>query len=120
MKNRYTDEFMAFWLKYPGRWNESSGAYIKQGKYEAAKEWDNLNKTEKVQAMFAVTKICKGKYILDACRWLKRKMFDDFDMPKNWIPVLPKEFTKEIGKSIEYPGVDINNARNEALKKLQG
>ncbi len=76
-KSRYDDDFQAFWKKFRGRWDTDKGAYTKVGKYLAWQEWKRLTGYEKKQAV-AVAHRTGGKFTPDACRWLKRKLFEDF------------------------------------------
>lgn len=80
-ENRYDEQFEYFWQRFPGRWNVDKGGYDKVGKYEAWLVWKTLKLDEKRNAAAVADKVT-GKYVPDACRWLKRKMFDDFKLPK--------------------------------------
>jgi len=77
--DRYDDEFLAFWVKFKGRWDPEAGMgrYVKVGKYDAWLVWQTLNNKDKVKAV-AVADRVSGKYVPDACRWLKGKKFEDF------------------------------------------
>lgn len=77
---RYSDEFEDFWRKFKGRWNPDkgdSGGYVKVGKFAAWEEWQKLSKADQVKATAVADKV-SGKYTPDACRWLKKRLFDDF------------------------------------------
>ena len=76
-RKRYDDQFEDFWKKFKGRWNPDKGTYTKVGKYEAWQEWQHLDDDEKQHAI-AVAGRVSGKYVPDACRWLKKKRFDDY------------------------------------------
>lgn len=76
---RYSDEFETFWSKFKGRWSADQGSYVKVGKYLAWEEWQKLTIEEKNKAIAAADRV-SGQYTPDACRWLKRKMFDDFSV----------------------------------------
>lgn len=71
----YTPEFETFWRKFKGRWDGDRG-YVKVGKYEAFYEWEKLTEVEQDKATVVADSV-SGKYVPDACRWLKRKLFDD-------------------------------------------
>lgn len=73
----YTPEFVKFWKRFKGRWSQEKDIYIKVGKFEAFAEWKKLTIEEQRRAWRAADRV-SGKYTPDACRWLKRKMFDDF------------------------------------------
>jgi hypothetical protein len=72
--------FEQFWKKFKGRWNPEKGRYIKIGKYEAFEEFEKLPADEQQKAV-AVADRAADKYCPDACRWLKRKLFDDYRAP---------------------------------------
>ncbi len=74
---KYPPDFEEFWKKFKGRWNSEKDRYVKVGKFEASLEWRRLTESEKKKAIAVAGKV-SGKYVPDACRWLKRKMFDDF------------------------------------------
>ena len=76
---KYDDQFQAFWKKFKGRWDADNGRYIKRGKYLAWQEWVNLDDDEKEHCV-AVAGRVSGKYVPDACRWIKNKLFDDFEV----------------------------------------
>lgn len=76
-KVKYTSEFEFFWTKFKGRWSPDKDRYVKVGKFEAFQEWCKLTVEEQKKAT-AVADSVSGKYTPDACRWLKRKLFDDF------------------------------------------
>lgn len=117
-KPRYTDEFLQFWAKYPGRYCERTNSYPKKNKYLASKEWSKLSKNDRKQALYSASKLNKGRYVKDAFRWLRDKMFDDYNMPKGWTPALPKEMTANILK-IDRPDTRSTSDKvNEQYKKL--
>ena len=75
---KYTDDFEKFWKKFKGRWNRDTDIYVKRGKYKAFEEWKRLPLDERRKAWQNADRgTCEFKP--DACRWLKNKMFDDFD-----------------------------------------
>jgi len=76
-KSNYSVFYEAFWKKFKGRWNPDKDSYIKRGKYEGWLEWQLLTEQEQKKA-FAGADRPSGKFTPDACRWLQRKMFDDF------------------------------------------
>jgi hypothetical protein len=86
----YTDDFMAFWEAYPGRYHEAGRRradgsyehYWKIGKRDALKEWKKLTDKEKEWAMYSVKFLRKGRYVKDPHRWLKHGLFEDIDMPE--------------------------------------
>jgi hypothetical protein len=80
-KNIYTEEFEVFWSLYPARGEGSF--WHKDGKWQAQCEWQKLNREEKDKAMKVVETLKRGQFVLDACRWLKYKRFDDFG------PIMP-------------------------------
>lgn len=73
----YSEEFELFWKKFKGRWKPETDEYVKVGKYDAFQEWQKLTVDEQRRAWTAADRV-KGEYVPDACRWLKRKLFDDF------------------------------------------
>ena len=76
-KKNYSDSFEIFWKNFKGRWSVDKGTYVKVGKFEAFEEWQKLTPDEQKHATAAADR-AGGKYTPDACRWLKRKLFDDF------------------------------------------
>lgn len=76
----YTPEFLNFWKNFKGRWNPEkgeSGGYVKVGMHEAFLEFQKLTPAEQQKAIKNAGRV-RGKFTPDACRWLKRKLFDDF------------------------------------------
>lgn len=116
-KNRYTDDFLEFWVKYPSRWNRDSDTFYKVGKREAMDEWKKLNPEEKEQALLAVRHLRRGQYVLDAHRWLKKGRFDDYEPPEDKRPVLPKEMIDKVFKQAPRKEGK-NEMRNKAMAKL--
>lgn len=79
MKTKYTDEFEKFWYLYPRRWVESSGQWVKIGKYEAFVAWKRISKQERVFIMTILPKLKSNRYTPDASRWLKKRRWEDFE-----------------------------------------
>ena len=77
-KDRYNELFEKFWKAFKGRWNPDRGIYIKVGKYEAWQEWQKLTEQDKARAIAGASRV-GGKFTPDAKRWLKEKMFDDYE-----------------------------------------
>ncbi len=77
----YSPEFEIFWKKFKGRWNPENDRYIKVGKFAAWVEWQKLNEADQQKATAVADKV-GGKYVPDAERWLKRRLFDDFTLKK--------------------------------------
>ncbi len=81
-KNRYTDDFNQFWKAWPGRWKPEDNRYVKVGKYEAWLEWKTIDKEEQAEILAIVksgrVKKAGTQYLPDACRWLKKRRYDDF------------------------------------------
>lgn len=79
---KYSEEFNKFWKLWPGRWQPESNRYVKVGKYEAWLEWRRLSKEDQKSVSIIVKsgriKDAGTRYLPDACRWLKRRRFDDF------------------------------------------
>ena len=78
-KDRYDKQFLAFWDKFKGRWDPEAGMgrYVKVGKYDAWLEWKKMTQREQDKAI-AVANRVSGKYVPDAHRWLKAKLYEDF------------------------------------------
>jgi len=71
-KDIYTPEFLAFWQAYPARKGK------KAGKAEAFGEWKALKPDAELQAqMLKALAGYKDELPLDACRWIKRKRWED-------------------------------------------
>ena len=80
--SKYDEDFEVFWAKFRGRYNPDKGAYggfVKVGKFLAQQEWRRMAEYEKKHATAVAHKV-SGKYVPDANRWLKRKLFDDFEV----------------------------------------
>lgn len=142
----YTEEFQVFWAKYPKRWNRSSGKYYKVGKWEASQIWKRLSQKDKTDILLKVNSMQDGEFILDAHRWLKKRRFDDIEIPKpkpkSKLVVVPKiiespeviaaqqekgrkwkaEYEKRkkrlFMKEVPDPTVNVNNERNRQKNKL--
>ena len=78
----YTEEFEVFWKAYPKRWNRSSGKYYKVGKWEAFQVWKRLSQKDRNDILIKVNYMKTGEFVLDAHRWLKKRRFDDIEIPK--------------------------------------
>ena len=77
---KYSSEFEIFWKKFRGRFDPDHGdygGYKKVGKFAAWEEWQKLNAEDQAKATAVADKV-SGKYVPDAERWLKRRLFDDF------------------------------------------
>lgn len=77
----FTEDFMAFWKVWPGRWNRDTGQTQKIGKQEACTVWKKLSQTDKDFIMTIVPNKVKVKgteFLPDAHRWLKKKLYNDF------------------------------------------
>ncbi len=78
----YTAEFETFWKLYPKRWNRSSGKHYKVGKWEASQVWKRLSQKDRTDILIKVKHMQDGEFVLDAHRWLKKRRFDDMEIPK--------------------------------------
>ena len=122
----YTEEFMAFWSKFPGRyheaWRPKAGGgtehYWKIGKRKAMEEWAKLTDYQKRWAMYALKFMRKGKYVPDPHRWLRDGKYEDVDMPDER-PTMPKRFIPKM-KSVEpVRRIDVNDQRNANMNALK-
>jgi len=93
----YTQEFETFWRLYPKRWNRSSGRYYKVGKWEAFQVWKRLSQKDRNDILIKVKTMQTGEFVLDAHRWLKKRRFDDIEIPK------PKPKPIAVPQAIESP-----------------
>ena len=136
----YTEEFERFWRAYPKRWNRESGRYYKVGKWEAFQAWKRLSNKDKADIFLKVKYMKTGQYVLDAHRWLKKRRFDDIEIPKSKPKlVIAKHIEKKpTPKAIEarekfavllakrkaptptMPTKEFDSRRNKALKDLKG
>lgn len=141
----YTEEFEIFWKAYPKRWNRSSGRHYKVGKWEAFHAWKRLSQKDRNDILIKVKYMKSGEFVLDAHRWLKKRRFDDMELPKpKRKPVISKEikviespeaiaereekgriwkakYEKRKKKLFEMPTMpekDFNNKRNQQQKAL--
>jgi hypothetical protein len=118
----YTPEFEQFWKHYPRRQN-SQGAWIREGKYEAMIIWNQMCVEDRKHALYAVILYEKSRPKLpkDACRWLKYRRYDDTDMPEEEGQHLPASMTTVL-KNVanETKPVNVNNERNRQLAALKG
>ncbi len=114
----YTPEFEQFWKSYPRRQN-SQGAWIREGKYEAMIIWNQMGAEDRKHALYAVVIYEKGRPKLpkDACRWLKYRRYDDFDMPEEPGHHLPASMTNVV-KAVPI-GIDHNDERNRQMRALK-
>lgn len=97
MKTNYTPEFESFWNKYPKRWVESSGSWVKIGKYEAFQAWKRLAKSEREIIMMVLPKVKANKFTPDAHRWLKKRRWEDFEIKnsRKKMPIFRRESQKD-------------------------
>jgi hypothetical protein len=93
-KNKYTPEFCEFWKAYPARNGK------KVGKAEAFKEYKIAIKlvshSELLTAIKSQTESAKhdddySRFVVDACRWLKRRRWEDeiSAPPQSETPISP-------------------------------
>jgi len=98
----YTEEFERFWKAYPARWNKESDRHYKVGKWEAFQVWKKLSQKDKEDILAKVKYIQKGQYVLDAHRWLKKRRFDDIEIPipkPQWIVAKKQTYAEWVEKS---------------------
>jgi len=76
-ESKYSEEFEVFWKKFKGRYDPDNDRYIKVGKWPAFEEWEKLSPEQQTHATAAADRV-RGKYVPDARRWLKNRLFDDF------------------------------------------
>lgn len=79
---KYTKDFLEFWKAYPKRWNRDSGVYYKVGKWEAFQAWKRISQKDRDNILVKVKYMKNGEFVLDAHRWLKKRRFDDIEIPK--------------------------------------
>ena len=79
-KGKYTDDFENFWRDFKGRWNPDNGKHEKGGKLEASLEWKNLSSEHQKLATQMASQTGEQK-TKDACRWLKYRRWEDFELP---------------------------------------
>jgi len=82
IKTKYTNDFLEFWKAYPKRWNRDSGVYYKVGKWEAFQAWQRINQKDRDVILVKVKYMKNGQYVLDAHRWLKKRRYEDIEIPK--------------------------------------
>ena len=121
----YAAEFEMFWKAYPKRWNRSSGKYYKVGKWEAFQVWKRLSQKDRNDILIKVKYMKNGEFVLDAHRWLKKRRFDDIEIPKpKQRLVIAKEQTyqewheaREREKALITPEARAAKADYDKLKK---
>ena len=115
----YTKEFETFWRYYPKRWDRSRSKLIKRKKYPAWISWQKLDAAthHEILTKCKYIKDFEGSYPRDAVTWLNQRGWDDIEFKADWIPMLPKELTQDIGK-IDARTIDINTERNRQRKGL--
>ena len=126
MTTNYSDEFMAFWSRYPGRYHEAGRPkadggyehYWKENKRKAFQWWRKLTPYQKKWAMYSVQFMKRGKFVPDAFRWLRDGKYEDIDMPEDR-PTMPAHLVPEM-KTVESHVVNISNERNKQIAKLKG
>jgi len=87
---KYTEVFEMFWRQYPFRIHDN-GKKVKIGKWEAFEQWRRLNEDDRNSALMAIIKMQDDKYIPDACRWLRRRRWEDecIDADEVWDDSMP-------------------------------
>lgn len=86
-KQAYTEEFLAFWLVYPPRFNSS--------KFLAFKAWLRLDDDEQGQATRAAPVYARSRtgkdeeYTAHAASWLNGKYFETIGVPRMAVPSAP-------------------------------
>ena len=116
----YTDEFQTFWKLFPARWSQATGGYVKRKKPLAFKKWQKLPKEIKDKCFRVVKKVKKSEggasSVRDCVTWLNQEGWDDIEEPEQG-QHLPEELTNVF--KIVHDKININNRRNEEMKKLK-
>lgn len=121
----YTEEFMLFWRKYPGRYHEAGRPkadggyehYWKIGKRKAFQWWKKLTPYQKKWAMYAVQFMKRGKFVPDPFRWLRDGLYEDWDMPEDKA-TMPTKYLPSM-KTVDAHVVDVNKERNRQMANLK-
>jgi hypothetical protein len=114
---QYSAEFLSFWKQYPKRWIQSSGTWVKVGKWEAQEEWNNLAADEQAKALAVVKKVPAGRATKDAHRWLHHRRFDDYELPKPPAPPPEPEQPGEHRVVIKAELKGVPSAKQSAAEK---
>ena len=93
---KYTDEFIAFWAKYPKRWIRSSDSYVKDGKSLAFQQWNRRSKADKQYIMVILRQVPSNTSTPDAFRWLRDKKYEDYEIPQKRSRLVPEGRTRPI------------------------
>ena len=118
----YTPDFMKFWFAYPQLKRIVNGKvkWKRVGKAEAAIVWEYMTAEDKAHAMYAVQFEERGDYNLEAAHWLSKRRYDDIDMPEEEVHHLPEELTTNVFKTVRHHHIDLNERRNQEMRKLKG
>ncbi|KKM94257.1 hypothetical protein LCGC14_0600440 [marine sediment metagenome] len=78
MRTKYTEDFEMFWKNWPGRYNPD-GPARKVGKRDAFEIWKTMDDEDRQDAISVLERVSYigTKYLPDAHRWLKRRMWED-------------------------------------------
>lgn len=114
----YTPEFMAFWRKYPARWNSNLSCMVKRKKYPAFLSWQKLS-PERQQECLAKVKYIKQTEGTprDCVTWLNQRGWDDIELEKPKPLPLPPELVPKL-KTVESHVVNVSNVRNKLKDEL--
>lgn len=121
----YTEDFLEFWKKYPGRYHETGRPkadggyehYWKINKRKAMGEWRKLTDYQKKWAMYSVKFMRPGKYVPDPFRWLRDGQYEDIDMPEVY-EIMPDNVVPIMKIVPEGDRSSTSNKVNEARRKL--
>ena len=115
---KYTEEFKVFWKYYPHR----DGKPVK--KCPAFQMWNRLTADDHFEILTKAKYIKQfegGPYARDAVTWLhpeNQRGWEDITFKADWVPVLPKELTKDVFKDGKAKTIDYNTERNKQRKAM--
>ena len=99
----YTDEFMAFWKKFPARWSRTfqGGSYIKRKKRPAFDKWQTLSPAIRAECLYKVKyiKSSEGDSARDCVTWLNQYGWEDIEMEVP-APAISKEMADKVLKDV--------------------
>jgi hypothetical protein len=113
---KYPPDFETFWKCYPSRWDRDRSVKLKRGKRPAYNKWVKLTDEERAECMGKRKMIyaAEGSYPRDCVTWLNQYGWEDIEAEEDkWEQAIDIPM-KEI-----KPAVNLNDARNEAMRKLR-
>lgn len=117
--DEFSEEFTMFWKRFPYRWIQSSRSKAKVGKYEAWEEWQKLSDNIRQYIFKILPQMRSGEAVPDAWRWLAKKRWTDYELPRK--PLSPEAAAIADGALKSVPQEKSMAVKaNEQVRKLLG